>query len=100
VFDDGNGSPIACQKARKSVKRGVFLDVPFVYALPYMIPNAMARSTKMLTNGNATQRLNSVGRTGFAILDGLSRRGPRELTALASASVASLCVISDKLEGW
>jgi hypothetical protein len=59
-----------------------------------MIPNAIASAAKRDTNGNAIHRLNSVGLTGFAMLDGLSRRCSMTVMMPFSESWIPLCVIS------
>jgi hypothetical protein len=76
VLEDGIGRPASRQHPSNSQGRRhkSVLDEPFVYALPKITPNTMARMKKRLMKGNAAHSLNSLGLTGFAMLDGLSVR--------------------------
>jgi hypothetical protein len=69
-------------------------SVPLKCALAKTIAKPIMRATNRVTNGKAIHRLNSIGLTGSAMLDGLSRRCPRAPMTLPSDSWMSMCVIS------
>jgi hypothetical protein len=54
--------------------RNAMFDVPLARALAYITPRATTRVEKNEMSSKAIHKLNSFGRTGFAMLFGLSRR--------------------------
>jgi hypothetical protein len=83
-----------CPSMRHFLDKGGADNIPLTCAFANMIPNAIASAAKRDTNGNAIHRLNSVGLTGFAMLDGLSRRCSRAVMMPFSELWMPLCVIS------